>query len=341
MSLHTDYDTESDNLQEALYPNHASPARRSSWLAPKPLVISAALFGTILLGLAIFNTTITLATLQTARTQLDSYTKNWADGVATATPPPLAMEVLRAQAIVTEEHRNEQVLGHVYVINLSKRTDRRDVITNMMRFLRIPVDFLMASTPATIEFKPPSAVEHKVGDGQVACWRSHMNVYQDVVAKGRPRALILEDDVDVEVELAHLVEQALTHLPENWDMYYLGHCSSGDHIGTMYDVEHGIRKLKGPWCTHAYMVSQKGARKLLSLLSKPTAAIDSMISQLGWDDKISAFSADPLQASQIRRKDDPSDIPSSGHSQLWEGLRNSTRKALDNAILTDNVSLNY
>ncbi|KAJ1955699.1 hypothetical protein IWQ62_005472, partial [Dispira parvispora] len=275
-------------------PGYYPPSRRSRWRW-----ISAGVLGVILLVLCFVNLMVSM------RNQLTLKKMNEVVTVDT--------EESRVDALLRTEDSADtkalDVFGHVYVVNLDKRTDRKDTMVNLLSFLEIPADFTKATTPDDLEFVPASATESKVGMGRLACWRSHMNVYQQIVYNHLDHALILEDDVDLEMDVVKLAQDKLQHLPKDWDLFYLGHCSTGKYVGPIYNAEHGIRILHGGWCTHGYMVSQKGAQKLLGLLAQPDDAIDAMIAGLGMKGRLETYAAEPSIVAQIRRENDPSDIP--------------------------------
>lgn len=67
---------------------------------------------------------------------------------------------------------------------------------------------------------PCNGVVHQ---NEIACSLSHRLIYQDIVDKGYENALILEDDVaSIDANLPHLAE-ALSSLPTDWEMVYLGY----------------------------------------------------------------------------------------------------------------------
>ncbi|KAJ1656163.1 hypothetical protein IWQ61_004220 [Dispira simplex] len=296
--------------------------RRSRWRW-----ILAGGLGFILLILCVVNVLVSLQNQFTL--------KKMNDLVVVDTEEHQVDSILRAEDSPSK-HASD-VFGHVYVVNLDKRTDRKDTMVNLLGFLDIPADFTKATTPDDLKFIPTSAVEKKVSTSRLACWRSHMNVYRQIVYNRLEHALILEDDADLEMEVVKLTQDKLQHLPKDWDLFYLGHCSGGIYIGPMYNQEHGIRILNGGWCTHGYMVSQKGARKLLGLLAQPTGAIDEMIANLGMKGRLETYAAHPLIVAQIRRKNDPSDIPGSNHDRQWEGLVHSARKTFWTTVLNETM----
>ncbi|KAJ1908563.1 hypothetical protein IWQ60_011650 [Tieghemiomyces parasiticus] len=247
------------------------------------------------------------------------------------TPPPpgeLSEEEQFQLDRSAERAANEAILGHVYVINLERRYDRRDRMASILNHINVPHEFLPGVTADKIEFNAPEINGHPISKNLMACWRSHMNVYRDALEKGYPHITIVEDDTDMEVDLTTRVSRALEVLDPEWDMFYLGHCSVGYHKGPKVINDPNIIRLNGPWCTHGYMVSRRAYAKLLKVLEVPSGAIDSMISEATHAGKFKVYAPEPLWVAQIRN-DDPSDIPESGVGYQWNDLRNSTRQSLD------------
>ncbi|KAJ1656164.1 hypothetical protein IWQ61_004221 [Dispira simplex] len=298
------------------------------------LLFLTALLVVVLLGVAVYSIFGLEATLNQVQARLGIVELYQGQRLTTLQSPP-PKEPSENQTPFARETHNREVFGQIYVVNLAKRTDRKDSMITLLRFLDLPGLFTSAVTPDDLAFVPKSAEEHGVGKDQLACWRSHMNIYQDVVRRNLPRALILEDDIDLELNVTDIVETKLQHIPLDWDIFYLGHCSVGKYYGEMWDKEHGIRLLNGGWCTHAYMVTQRGAQRLLNLLAKPTAALDQMLAELGEKQTLLPYAAEPQVVAQLRREDDPSDISSSGHSKLWERLVNPARQALNKTLFVD------
>ena len=56
-----------------------------------------------------------------------------------------------------------------------------------------------------------------------ACWYSHVSAIMQFVRSGRgPAALIMEDDIDMEVDIRARLDGLWDALPEDWDMVWLG-----------------------------------------------------------------------------------------------------------------------
>jgi GR25 family glycosyltransferase involved in LPS biosynthesis len=94
--------------------------------------------------------------------------------------------------------------------------------------------------------------------GEVGCMTSHIKVCERIVADGLDRVLILEDDFDPNGNIGNLEEPN-----GDFDIAYLGRWK--------IKKEDEEESLNGSWvkpvasyCTHAYVVTLEGAKKLLS-----------------------------------------------------------------------------
>lgn len=86
-------------------------------------------------------------------------------------------------------------------------------------------------------------------DGELGCWRGHMNIIRDIVRSGLSSALILEDDADWDIQIAQQMQQfavatrqvlaqrpyrspketSMYSMPDSpygadWDLLWVGHC---------------------------------------------------------------------------------------------------------------------
>jgi len=138
-----------------------------------------------------------------------------------------------------------------------------------------------------------SRSQKKLPLGHIACSLSHQRIYQDVLDKGYERVIIFEDDI-VELPDAGNLAQALAELPKDWDVFMLGYMGerwykpskvidqffykifrslnlfkwglkSKHYIENRYTkaISAHIVKMGEFGGTHAYMLNQSGAAKLL------------------------------------------------------------------------------
>ncbi|KAJ1982276.1 hypothetical protein H4R35_000367 [Dimargaris xerosporica] len=237
-------------------------------------------------------------------------------------PPPMVSNPPAGQRLGFDE---------VYIINIPHRVDRYQTMMLLTDFLGMTVRFTRAVTPDTMGYIPPySRRAQTMSPHRLACWRSHMNVYAEIVRQNHTQALILEDDVDLDLSLPREAPQMLAALPPNWDVFFLGHCSLTEDQGALVSLGLGLYVADAPFCAHGYAVSHKGARKLLHLLRTAATALDFHLIGLiraGW---VKAYSANPPRIVQPRDPSNPSDIPESTKLPPNQVLRRSARKALHN-----------
>ncbi|KAJ1652634.1 carnitine transporter [Dispira simplex] len=227
-------------------------------------------------------------------------------------------------------------LDDIYVINLKTRPDRRASMLLQADFLDLTFKFSEAAVPDTVGYVPPLKTRSKtMSPHRLACWRSHMNILQDIIERNLTHALILEDDVDLDMTLPRDVPQALEKLPEDWDMFYIGHCSLTENRGQVIDQKLGLYRSDAPYCAHAYVVSYTGARRLFYHLRTAATAVDLHIIGLINTKIINSYSFHPPRVVQPRPEGDKSDIPESTQLPPNQHLTHSTLQAVkrnDNTV---------
>ncbi|KAJ3506450.1 hypothetical protein NMY22_g17246 [Coprinellus aureogranulatus] len=175
---------------------------------------------------------------------------------------------------------------------------------------------------------------------RVACWHSHLNEIKRIANGAKSSVtLVLEDDVDMEQDIDSQLSYLWNFLPPDWDIFFLGHCwsneshhpaisipspkhnhshafdsnaalSSEGSTPSLQSISHRLHPSFAPKCTHAYLLSHTGARKLLLHLNHPpfafSRAIDQAISWLVSSGRLKSFSAVPSLV--VQRKISKSDI---------------------------------
>eukprot|EP00122_Pirum_gemmata_P012927 Pgem_evm12s12025 len=167
----------------------------------------------------------------------------------------------------------------VFVINLKSRIDKWNTVKPRIEeagFFNIQqvnavdgacIDLNNSFYP--ISNKDP---EFKNNPGKVGCLLSHVQIWNDIVNLNLPQAIVFEDDVYFPQCWHSLVRQYVENTPQDFDVVYLGSQITNDYSKEIIQV---------PVCTtHAMLVSNYGARKLLQLISKEIYTLDNLLFDL-------------------------------------------------------------
>jgi len=139
--------------------------------------------------------------------------------------------------------------------------------------------------------------------GTIGCGMSHLLCWEQVANSDKPYSLILEDDAYFSDDFEDQFENAMKNVPDDFDILYLGchFCEKNSFHSKFFsivggtnrkyrDVNEHIEVPKVSLALHSYVVSKKGARKLLDLLDgKVSFHIDKDIQTLSRHNKIKIY----------------------------------------------------
>lgn len=164
---------------------------------------------------------------------------------------------------------------------------------------------------------------------------SHLFVWKQIVESGVEQALVLEDDVVFVDNFAREWRETSEQVPSNFDVLYLGCFGCTEKIDPVVMMAASLQATKGeykvinariaePRCAlaaHAYVVSRKGARKLIRHLDgRIYFHIDYCINNLFARGKINAYVTNPRLAFQTSTDGMGSTNVSSHHPLLLTRL---------------------
>lgn len=124
---------------------------------------------------------------------------------------------------------------------------------------------------------------YNVSPGELGCWYSHRAMWADMLKRGYKAAVILEDDVKLLPGFKSNLQNLLKSIPDDADIVYIDFTGLTDNSGIVRSVEgspHIGRVHSGEMClgTHAYIVTENGAKKLLLLTSTMGMPLDVALS---------------------------------------------------------------
>ncbi|KAK2916706.1 hypothetical protein QQF64_025289 [Cirrhinus molitorella] len=236
----------------------------------------------------------------------------------------------------------------VFMINLKRRTDRRDRMLRALREQEIDCKII-----AAVDGKAMNVSEiHDMGihmlpgysdpyhgrpltKGELGCFLSHYNIWKEIVDRGLKTSLVLEDDLRFEIFFKRRL-QNLMHEVENkeldWDLIYIGRKRM--QVDRPEKAVPNIRNLVEAdysYWTLGYMMSLQGAQKLLKAepLSKMLPVdeflpvmfnkhpVSDYMEQFETRD-LKAFSAEPLLVFPTHYTGEPGYISDTETSTVWD-----------------------
>jgi len=171
----------------------------------------------------------------------------------------------------------------VFVISLERARDRRALITAHLDRLRIEYDLMDAVEGAQLDPGYRTSVNPRgnMSPGALGCYLSHLRVYEQVIARQIPVALVLEDDTVLHHSVRLLLENGCRNL--DFDYCFLGSEDHGDEGFVFYDAGSAVELASGfkayllsagPYCLNAYLITLEGAKKRVACAFPARSAID-------------------------------------------------------------------
>jgi GR25 family glycosyltransferase involved in LPS biosynthesis len=149
--------------------------------------------------------------------------------------------------------------------------------------------------------------------GSIGCALSHLKTWKKFLKSGKDYCIIFEDDVILKKRFIKRFERALENVPSDYDILYLGSFGGipkSNFFTIIFDIlqmsnpifdqiNKYISKPKVALGAHAYVLSRKGAEKLVTFLDKNiNNHIDYCIQNLASKDLIKTYTVTPRLAYQ-------------------------------------------
>jgi glycosyl transferase family 25 len=173
---------------------------------------------------------------------------------------------------------------HVLVINLERSADRRAAITSRLAVHGLVPEFFAATDGRLLD---PARLAQLAGPqglspGEIGTYLSHVGAWRRIVDRGWDAALILEDDAVFTAELPAVLASLTPVVLARFDVVRLA--SLMKQVGKPLDALTGQHTLvlptKNPSGLQGYVVTARGARRLLEEMGTPRVAIDTAMDRV-------------------------------------------------------------
>jgi glycosyl transferase family 25 len=169
----------------------------------------------------------------------------------------------------------------VFVINLGHRPDRRQAMREQLARVGLVPQFFPAIDGRALNREAVPALREagELSDGEVGCHLSHLGVWREIAARGVDRALVLEDDVLLSAALLGVLEQLTPQRLRDIDVVRLSSLMRqvGKPLVPLADGFSLWLPTKSPSGLQGYVVTARGARRLVDAFSVPRLAVDTAV----------------------------------------------------------------
>ena len=173
-----------------------------------------------------------------------------------------------------QENFSNNLINHIYVINLDKSKDRMQNIKRISRESNIDIERFPALYGKNLDFnflKKHNYLSNKriiKFNGSLGCYMSHCLLWEKIYKENKyENVLILEDDCIIDKNFNQQMEELTKYIPKDFDYIMLG---SNKRKGVSFN-EKFIRPIKGNIFglnagLYGYIVKVKNIPKLLELV---------------------------------------------------------------------------
>ncbi|XP_072536894.1 procollagen galactosyltransferase 2 [Salminus brasiliensis] len=212
---------------------------------------------------------------QSVKDEEESFTHTIAEALIDHTVKP--SELL----FIPSKPQDMMGFDEIFLINLKRRTDRRERMLNTLEALELEATLIEAVDGKALnssklqalgiemmpDYKDPYS-GRVLTRGEIGCFLSHHATWTQVVERGLQSVLVLEDDVRFEPRFKRRLQTIMEDVEKallDWDLIYVGRkrMQVAQPEVSVEGVDNLVEADYSYW-TLGYALSQQGARKLLS-----------------------------------------------------------------------------
>jgi GR25 family glycosyltransferase involved in LPS biosynthesis len=219
--------------------------------------------------------------------------------------------------IITDDYRSSKLSGlhllsrHVCVHLVPPVLQNSGEVANIIRSRLQP--HITSAEPSVRLLKLGLSGRLNLSAFSVACTLAHRKVWRAVVERKVDYALVLEHDaiyvhsrIDKAIRDATKVAATVKRHSASWEFVNLGRCwdfcDVDIPIAGVIDSRQQLVRSVNALCTHAYLVSYSGARKLLRFSKYQFLPVDALLTLLYRSGKLDMYSATPVYWVQNRTR---------------------------------------
>ena len=176
----------------------------------------------------------------------------------------------------------------VFVVSLARATERREAITQHLNSLNISHEIVNAVDGKNSDLSEYEDRLRHIGEcekrmgamfdrGSIGCYLSHYQMWERIVHKNIPAAVILEDDAVLQPNFIQTASDVIA-CEWKWDVVLMHAEGRKGKMRKICSLNNGgelVQYMRHPYALIAYLVSLEGAKKLLEYCRDLRLPIDS------------------------------------------------------------------
>jgi glycosyl transferase, family 25 len=220
----------------------------------------------------------------------------------------------------------------VFVINLERSVERLAAMT--LRCSEIGISFERFSAVSGTDLPPAlkpyfcdvsGRIVSPLRPAEIGCYASHLGVWQLILERRVPAALICEDDAVPPHGIDAIITEIMSSLDGGWDMVLLSSkpVQAFRPLASLANGGSLVRYSKVPSSLACYLISNSGAAKMLQPVA-PRMWMNDHDSRFPWKFGMETYGVYPPPA---RLSGDKSTINSTGRRGTRSGLRRGIKRS--------------
>ncbi|KAM6957659.1 procollagen galactosyltransferase 1 [Aplochiton taeniatus] len=191
-------------------------------------------------------------------------------------PPVLPSEYIPAPS----KQPDKLGFDEVFMINLVRRTNRRDRMLRTLHELEIDCKLIAAVDGKAMNISEINSLGihmmpgysdpyhgRPLTKGELGCFLSHYNIWKEIAERGLKTSLVIEDDLRFEIFFKRRLQNLMSEVESqnlDWDLIYIGRKRMQvDHPEKAVPKIRNLVEADYSYWTLGYMMSLQGAQKLL------------------------------------------------------------------------------
>ena len=206
---------------------------------------------------------------------------------------------IRYVSITNKEHFANNYLSRIHIIVMEKYQERVQNIKGLIKKHGLDDAHIFPAIDGVTVDKDLLLKQHiltpkiyeKLKPGAIGCAMSHITLWKRLVESGEPYIIVLEDDLTLEDNFNQEINLFLKHIPDDFDIaqIYLSKNKAITDNSQNQIVNQYVKTGYPQNGTVAYILSRKGAIKLLEYCVPIYHAVDIMIRQHIQNGKLIAY----------------------------------------------------